>query len=111
MFMPFVLGQAFMSLAIHVFTVTRMILPNLSSLNYIKFLIPGVHTLRTFIPFKTLLLLEHLHHKLVNSSNKIKVTRSSLDLIHFKATIPPLPLHTTKLAKKKEKMGCTRIVS
>jgi hypothetical protein len=110
MFRPFVLGLAFMRLAIHVFTITRLILPILSKLNYIKFLIPGVHTLPTFIPFKTLLLLEHLHHKLANSTNKIKVTRSSLDLIHFRATIPPLPLHTTKLAKK-EKMGCTRIVS
>jgi hypothetical protein len=87
-----------------------MILPILSSLVTSSFLIPGLHTLPTFIPFKTLQLLEHLHHKLVNSTNKIKVTRSSLDLIHFRATIPPLPLHTTKLAKK-EKMGCTRIVS
>jgi len=114
MFMPSVLGQAFMSLAIHVFTVTRMILPNLSSLNYIKFLIPGVHTLPTFIPLSTLLvleLLEHLHHKLVNSSNKIKVTRSSLDLIHFRATIPPTATAHHKARKKKEKMGCTRIVS
>jgi hypothetical protein len=105
MFRPFVLGQAFMSLAIHVFTVTRMILPNLSSLNYIKFLIPGVHTLPTFIPFKTLLLLEHLHHKLVNSSNKIKVTRSSLDLIHFRATIPPTATAHHKARKKKGKDG------
>jgi hypothetical protein len=80
MFRPFVLGQAFMRLAIHVFTITRMIRPILSSLISSSFLIPGVHTLPTFTPLKTF---AALRASSPSQIGKILPTKSKLLGVHW----------------------------
>lgn len=96
----FCIGPGFYELGHSCFHDQKNDSTNPVKVKYIKFLTPGVLTLPTFTPFKTLLLLEHLHHKLVNSTNKSKVTRSSLDLIHFQSYYTPTATANHKACKK-----------